>query len=372
MKDLHGSAPGEIPSLNGIRAISVIIVLLSHAGLEQIVPGGFGVTIFFFLSGFLITTLMLREQRRDGAINIGAFYIRRFYRLVPPLLVMLALAYGLTLANLLPGNITAEGIAAQFFYFANYFEIFFDGSNRIPTGTGVLWSLAVEEHFYIVFPILMAGAFALRLSNRSMLITAAGLSLAILLWRTYLVYALHVSEPRIYYSSDTRIDSIIYGCMLAFICAMRGLDGITRKKLSTEDYALLALGLGILAITFIVRDFQFRETLRYSLQGIAFIPLFYLAVGRPDSWPFRLLSNRLLARLGVYSYSIYLIHRVIIVALIDNVPALGGRPVVLALASLALSVLFAMLVDRFVDGYFRHRRRSPRKSTVAVAQTATG
>lgn len=361
----HGTPPGEIPSLNGIRAVSVVIVLLSHAGFERFVPGGLGVTIFFFLSGFLITTLLIREHARFGAIDIYAFYVRRFYRLVPPLLITLAIAYGLTYTGLLPGNITLEGIAAQLLYFANYFEIYFEGSARIPTGTGVLWSLAVEEHFYIVFPVVMSIAFGLGLSTRAKLVTAAAICIAILLWRTYLVYGLGVPEARTYYASDTRIDSIVYGCILAFAMSTLTSDSASDgSKLSVGEYIGLGAGLLLLAATLLYRDPQFRETARYSLQGIALIPLFYLAVRRHRSWPFRILSTSILVRLGVYSYSVYLIHRVIIVALIDNAPVFGQHPIMLAIVSFVLSLVFAALIDNYVDSYFRRRRqelhRAPR------------
>src|ERR1700744_3779762 len=88
-----------IPSLDGIRAVSVLIVVLSHAGLGQVIPGGFGVTIFFFLSGFLITTLLLAEYEETGRIDIPKFYLRRVFRLMPPLIISLLIAYGLTIAG---------------------------------------------------------------------------------------------------------------------------------------------------------------------------------------------------------------------------------------------------------------------------------
>lgn len=375
MKDQTGSVPGDIPSLNGIRAFSVIIVLLSHAGFERLVPGGLGVTIFFFLSGFLITTLMLREHMRFGSIDIPAFYLRRFYRLIPPLLVTLAIAYGLTYVGVLAGNITPEGILVQLFYFANYFEIFFDGSTKIPAGTGVLWSLAVEEHFYIIFPLVMSLAFLLRLTSRSKLFIAVALCVAILLWRIYLVYELDVPASRTYYGSDTRFDSILYGCVLAFAIATWGSqDDDNRTRLSWREHTLLAGGLLLLSTTFIIRDPQFRETFRYSLQGLALIPIFHLAVKRPESWPFRILGNRFLVRLGLYSYSIYLIHRVFIVALFDNVPLLAAHPTLLALASFVLSIIFAASVDRYVDHYFRRRRAQMRRAphTPTTAQVVPG
>jgi peptidoglycan/LPS O-acetylase OafA/YrhL len=113
-----------IPSLNGLRAISVLLVVLSHSGFGTIVPGGLGVTIFFFLSGYLITALMLTESERLGNIAILSFYARRIFRLAPALLITLIIAYSLTYFGLLPGQITLEGLTAQLLYFANYFTIF--------------------------------------------------------------------------------------------------------------------------------------------------------------------------------------------------------------------------------------------------------
>src|SRR5262245_57565060 len=155
MSETHSRYPQSVPSLDGIRAISVLLVVLAHSGFDA-VPGGLGVTIFFFLSGYLITTLMLAEYERSGRISIPMFYARRMLRLMPPLLITLALAYGLTYFGALPGGITAAGLAAQLLYFANYYSLFVDPGGTIPNGTGILWSLAVEEHFYIVYPLLMA------------------------------------------------------------------------------------------------------------------------------------------------------------------------------------------------------------------------
>src|SRR5579871_4507281 len=152
--DARSSRLEVIPSLDGFRAVSVLIVVLGHSGLEALVPGGLGVTIFFFLSGYLITTLMLKERENTGEINILHFYARRVFRLMPPLLISLAIAYGLTYAGLLSGGITRTGLAAQLLYFANYYGLYFDMGNTIPDGTGILWSLAVEEHFYIFYPLL--------------------------------------------------------------------------------------------------------------------------------------------------------------------------------------------------------------------------
>ena len=199
-----------IPSLDGIRAISVLIVVFAHSGLESLVPGGLGVTIFFFLSGYLISTLMLTENERTGGISIFNFYARRVFRLMPPLIVTLAIAYGLTYSGWLAGGITSKGLAAQLLYFANYYGLFFDPGNTIPNGTGILWSLAVEEHFYIIYPILLTLLLRSALGPRGIGALLGIVCVAVLAWRIHLAQSPHFFSDRTYYGSDTRIDSIIY------------------------------------------------------------------------------------------------------------------------------------------------------------------
>jgi peptidoglycan/LPS O-acetylase OafA/YrhL len=196
-----------IPSLDGLRALSVLLVVVAHAGYGNVVPGGLGVTIFFFLSGYIITTLLLEEHERTGEIGIRNFYIRRVLRLLPPLLLTLAIAYALTSAGLSPGGISIGGFLAQLFYFANYYAIFLDPGKTIPEGTVVLWSLAVEEHFYIFYPAIMTLLLAAPLRPRATAVLFASACVAILAWRFYLVHLPGFATERTYYATDTRIDS---------------------------------------------------------------------------------------------------------------------------------------------------------------------
>ena len=111
----------HIPSLDGIRALSILIVFLSHAGLSHIVPGTFGVTVFFFLSGYLITTLLRREYEKHGRICFGFFYMRRAFRILPPLYLILATTVLLAVVGVLPGGVTKwNGVLARVFL-ANYY-----------------------------------------------------------------------------------------------------------------------------------------------------------------------------------------------------------------------------------------------------------
>jgi peptidoglycan/LPS O-acetylase OafA/YrhL len=348
-----------IPSLDGIRAISVLLVVMAHASFDA-VPGGLGVTIFFFLSGYLISTLMLTEHENTGGIDIPKFYARRIFRLMPPLLITLAIAYALTLAGLLGGGITLAGVAAQLLYFANYYFLFFDPGNTIPSGTGILWSLAVEEHFYIFYPLLLTlmlgrGRVA-RLRTTGALLAAA--CLAVLAWRVHLAHLPGFTPDRTYFASDTRIDSIIYGCILAVlknpVRDLRRPDAAS--TMSAAQWALLAIGAGALLFTLVYRDATFRETYRYSIQGLALMPIFYFAVRFSGNWLFRHLNSPWAATLGVYSYAIYLLHLVVIWAIITSIPAIAFRPYIVLPVTLVISIAYAAAIDRFVDPYFRRLR----------------
>jgi len=145
---------GYIPSLDGIRALSFSIVFAAHAGLERWVPGFFGLSVFFFLSGYLITTLLRVEWERSGTLDLRQFYLRRALRILPPFYVVLAGASALTLLGALGGALQPRAVLMQALHLSNY-EIVRSGwwQGRAP-GTWVLWSLAVEEHFYLVFPLL--------------------------------------------------------------------------------------------------------------------------------------------------------------------------------------------------------------------------
>jgi peptidoglycan/LPS O-acetylase OafA/YrhL len=356
-----------IPSLNGIRAISVLLVVLSHSGFGTIVPGGLGVTIFFFLSGYLITTLMLAESEQLGNIAISRFYARRIFRLAPPLLITLAVAYGLTYCGLLSGQITPEGLTAQLLYFANYYTIYFDpGDTKVPGGTGILWSLAVEEHFYIFFPLFMTSLVSNAWRPRTMAIVFVISCLVILAWRTYLVLSPEFFTIRTYLASDTRIDSIIYGCLMAVL--INPLRVMRRSKyMSLPQWALFSIAVGFLLLSLIYRNPVFRETFRYSLQGIALLPIFYFAILFHDNAIFRHLNSVWVIRIGVYSYVIYLIHHIVLSAIVKNVPFIGNNLFFIFPVVLMISIAYAAAIDNFVDPYFRLLRqkyRSGKRSSI--------
>lgn len=143
----------HIPSLDGIRAIAIFLVFIAHAGLDHVVPGAFGVTVFFFLSGYLITTLLRREFEKTNTVNLKNFYLRRILRIWPSFYFVLIAGFILTLLGLIPGTIQVKPALSQILHFANYHYIS-HGWEGLTLGTGVFWSLAVEEHFYLIFPFI--------------------------------------------------------------------------------------------------------------------------------------------------------------------------------------------------------------------------
>jgi peptidoglycan/LPS O-acetylase OafA/YrhL len=354
----HPSDSAVIPSLDGLRAISILIVLASHAGYGSIVPGGLGVTIFFFLSGYLITTLLMEESERSGRIDIGKFYLRRAFRLFPPLVVTLAIAYSLVMLGLLDGGVSWGGVCAQLLYFANYYGLFYDPGNTTAAGTGILWSLAVEEHFYMIYPAVMVGLLALGLSKRRIVVVLAMTCFAVLAWRMYLAGLPDFRPERTYYSSDTRVDSIVFGCLLALAANPKyEKPGTSNPFLQPGPAALLATAAIVMMLTIVWRDVYFRETFRYSLQGLALMPVFYFAIRYAAYFPFTLLNHPWIIKTGVYSYAIYLMHYVVVNVIEKNVPWLASVKPLLVLVTFAIATLYAAILDVFVDSYFRRLRK---------------
>jgi peptidoglycan/LPS O-acetylase OafA/YrhL len=342
------SAPsGHIPSLNGIRAVSVLLVIASHCGFGTIVPGGLGVTIFFFLSGYLITTLLLREHARFGSISLRRFYARRFIRLSPPFFITLALASTLVFLNVLPGAVTLEGLAAQTFYLANYYTLFWDSGNTTPAGTGIFWSLAVEEHFYLVFPTCLLLLFKGSSRKITIIWSLIAACATVLCWRTYLVFSPGFNPDRTYYATDTRIDSILFGCILAILLSPIARERVyaisTRKTLPI----LLAGAAGLLA-TLLIRSDVFRESIRYSLQGVSLAAMFFAIVNTNEGAIHRFLNTSIMEALGKLSYSLYLCHYVLAQILIHNT-SIGSRPVLLLVAVLALATAYSWCMYTFVE-----------------------
>ncbi len=334
--------PRHIPSLDGLRAVSFLIVFVAHAGVHE-VPGGFGVTVFFFLSGFLITTLMRMEREATGTVNLPHFYLRRVLRILPPFYLVLVFAVSLTLLGWLPGKLEVVPLLAQSLHFFNYW-IIWQGGDGVPFGTVPYWSLAVEEHFYLLFPMLYLAA-SRRLARPAQAKVFWALCAVICAWRCFLVFVIGVPEDRTYMASDTRFDSIFFGCALA-IGASPLLDA-PRIGEKWWKRVIVPAALGLLIFTFAYRAPWFRETLRYSLQGIGLTPIFISAIRYPNWLPYRVLNAKPVAFMGLLSYVLYLVHQVVLFTLGYQMPNVHG--VLRAVLAFLLSLVFAAVVHYYVE-----------------------
>lgn len=308
---------GYIPYIDGARGIAIGFVVLSHAGLGKIIPGKFGVTLFFFLSGYLITRLLLAEMQEKGRIDFGSFYLRRLFRLYPALLVMIGCSVMATKIMQYPLPMT--DIWASLFYYTNYYIGWFrtpvEDAGRV---LDILWSLSVEEHFYLAFPLLLQ-FFIQDKKNKYkeknikqfawVLLALCIASLAIR-WFTYEQFypAVEDSAGRIYFSTHTRLDSIIWGCLAALL--LFGIKSKTYEKFLLKPW-VFGLGLLLLLLSVAIRNEVFRQTLLYSFQGIG---LFFIipAIGLfPNPWIKNMLSHPAMIFVGKISYSLYLFHWIV-------------------------------------------------------------
>jgi len=343
----------HIASLDGIRAVAALLVFAAHTHLARVIPGGFGVTIFFFLSGYLITTLLRQELEQTGTLSLKHFYLRRIYRIFPPLYLVLAILLTLTLTGVLDKEMSPLAVLAQLFHLTNYYLVAY-GSDTAPVVpfTVPYWSLAVEEHFYLLFPLAL-----LFLSRKfSFSRTAAILALlcgVILLWRCVLVFGLGASSYYVYNATDTRIDSLLFGCILGVWCNP-ALES-TKNKLSDRTWFFLCLGgVALLLVSFLWRADAFRDTLRYTLQGLGLFPLFYCAVRYHRLPVFAWLESRPMRALGLVSYTFYLSHEA---AIYVAGKALGDHPTLSAAAGFALAVAFSAACYVLVERRFARLRR---------------
>ena len=371
-----------MPGLDGLRALAVVAVLLYHAGLDS-VPGGFlGVEVFFVISGYLITALLVTEWRRRGRIDLAAFWMRRARRLLPALylVVVATLAYAVVF---LPGEVAGlRGDALSAFgYFTNWYLIFgnesyFEAMGR-PSLLRHLWSLAVEEQFYLLWPPIVAvgislGARRWRL-RRLMFVSLAVAGGSALLMAA--LYAPDIDPSRIYYGTDTRATGLLFGAALAFVwrpgertsreaCARLARRGSRpaarfRRRWGWLRPALLdAAGLAALGglVAFCLSLDEFQPLLYkggFAAVGLATAALVAVVAHPHSRVGTRLLGWRPLRWVGERSYGIYLWHWPVFMVTRPglDVPLDGAKLLALRLA---VTVLLAHLSYRYVEQPVRH------------------
>lgn len=385
MRDARGLHMPYLPGLDGLRALAVLAVLLYH-GAGQGFPGGFlGVEVFFVLSGYLITVLLLMEWHRRGTLDVRAFWLRRARRLLPALFLILVvtLAYAVVFLPNEVAGLRGDALAA-FAYVTNWYLIFkhtsyFESVGR-PSLLQHLWSLAVEEQFYLLWP-LMLGLAMRRLPRRAALVAVLVCAAA----STALMAALYhpaVDPSRVYYGTDTRAAGLLIGAALAFVWApgvlprAEKLRGVPAPIAWLEEAAAAPIvldAIGFAALVALVVCFlrlgEFQPFLyRGGFAGVSLVTAAIIAVvvhRRAQLVP-RLLGAPPLRWAGTRSYGIYLWHWPIFMVTRPHLDLpFDGLPV-LALRFVATGVL-AELSYRCVEmpirrGALERTRRTWRRS----------
>jgi len=343
-----------------------MLVVLSHAGLT-ILPGGAGVTFFFVVSGFIITHLMLREHERTNGFRIGKFYRRRALKLFPPLVLIVivpTLIYGIRTV------LDRGAVVSQIFFGYNWVSIVDPTVNdRVLPGSGVTWSLAIEEQFYIGFALLWLVLVAIKFSSRLVLWTAITAVVLANGWR--LLLALDgASELRIERGTDTRVDALATGIIIAIAFAKWRTDPRVKSRavLVSGPWVLVA-GMALFLVSVAVRNDIFQLTFKYTLQQMA-IALIIMYGLIPQSGAisrvfFRIVSLKAFQVVGLASYSIYLAHLPVIYLCRWMFADQGGffDSWVGSATLAAVGIVVGLLVWRIVEvpiEALKHRRVEPR------------
>lgn len=349
-----------MPGLDGLRGLAVLAVVIYHF-FGDILPGGYlGVDMFFVLSGFLITSLLVREFNVTGRISLKGFWLRRFRRILPAALIVLSIC---TAIVALIGGDLAVGIREQFlgtfFFVNNWTQIATSQTYFAPNEVQVFahyWSLAVEEQFYLIWPLLMLGVFAISRRKPKRLPIAVSLILACAsAVAMALLYSPGEDPTRVYYGTDTHAFGLLIGAMLSLLMTSTDKD-MDADSWPAANKGILAGTVGSFALVGYLaqlvwmgadRDFTYRGGLVLtSVLGAAMIWAVVRESG-PLTWIFR---TRVMRWLGQRSFSLYLWHWPVVMI----VHALSDAPSwLLGLLSLPLSCVPAEVTYQFVENPFR-------------------
>jgi peptidoglycan/LPS O-acetylase OafA/YrhL len=293
------------PALDGLRALSIVAVLLYHD--DYLLPGGFlGVDVFFVLSGFLITSLLLEEWRCRGQIDLRRFYLRRALRLFPALaaLLLVGTAFALAFPQASQSPHILRGVGYSLLYVSNWASI------RDPMSLGPLghtWSLAVEEQFYILWPLCLMGLLRVTGGRRSLDLLIVGFVMASALWCGTLFLA-GSTYWRLYIGTDSRADSLLIGCAVAVATTHRDLPRILGGPRATRWLAVSAAGFIVSLMVCTSLEWRWYYLGGFLGVAIAASTILIALLSSPDWWITRALCMPPLVWIGRLSYSLYLWH----------------------------------------------------------------
>ena len=349
-----------ITGLDGIRAIAVIMVLAYHLKLALFKSGFLGVTVFFVLSGYLITGILISEVEEEGTIDLKNFWLRRIRRLVPAVMSMaVVIIFVSAVVNRVIFTKGCKDFLASVLGFNNWWQIFnkvsyFEAAG-VPSPFTHCWSLAIETQFYLIYPLILLGIYKLAKSRgegrakRGLLF--AGVTLLLALISVILMIVLFDPQQdasRVYYGTDTRAFSLLFGALLAILWDYRM---VPRRLSASVNMVLGSVSFAVLLVMTIAingsSNFWYRGG---QFFGTILTVLMVYAVSGRKTWLSRFLSNPVLKWIGDRSYSIYLWHYPIILLISKGIKASWW----ITLIEIVLSVVLAELSYRFIETPIRH------------------
>ncbi|MFP4919340.1 acyltransferase family protein [Staphylococcus pseudintermedius] len=348
--------PRYMPGLDGVRAVAVIAIIIYHLNPQWLSGGFLGVDTFFVISGYLITSLLLTEYHNTGKIELMSFWLRRVKRLIPAVLflVMGVIVLSLIFMPTEIQKVRADSIAA-IFYVSNWWYImqnvdYFEQFAVQPLKH--LWSLAIEEQFYLVFPIMLLSllSFIRRLKSIRIIFL---ILLVISMIAMMVLYVPNENVARVYFGTDTRIQTLLMGVLLALVWPPFQLKAKVNRQMRTMIDTAGVVGLAILFICF-----KFvSETNSILYYGgfflISTVTLLVIASSvHPSGYFAKFLGNKVFTFIGSRSYSLYLWHYPIIV-LIHHQFVQGQIPPLVYVVEILLMVLMAEFSYKFIEQPFR-------------------
>ena len=349
-----------ITGLDGIRAIAVIMVLAYHLKLALFKSGFLGVTVFFVLSGYLITGILISEVEEEGTIDLKNFWLRRIRRLVPAVMSMaVVIIFVSAVVNRIIFTKGCKDFLASVLGFNNWWQIFnkvsyFEAAG-VPSPFTHCWSLAIETQFYLIYPLILLGIYKLAKSRgegqakRGLLF--AGVTLLLALISVILMIVLFDPQQdasRVYYGTDTRAFSLLFGALLAILWEYRM---VPRRLSASVNMVLGSVSFAVLLVMTIAingsSNFWYRGG---QFFGTILTVLMVYAVSGRKTWLSRFLSNPVLKWIGDRSYSIYLWHYPIILLISKGIKASWW----ITLIEIVLSVVLSELSYRFIETPIRH------------------
>ena len=327
----------HIPALDGLRAVAVFLVIVSHFGFAM-VPGAHGVMIFFVLSGFLITWLLLKENERYGTVSLASFYKRRTLRIFPAFYV-----YWLLMIALLLGTgktILWSHAWSALFYTSNYYSAINGDPNN---GLSHTWSLAIEEQFYLLWPFVF---LMLRGNLKRMTAFLAGIIAAVWIHRAVLCFGFNVDQAYIQAAFDTRLDELMVGCLLAVLLKRRALTPLWRVVSANRLLPLITIALLAISVYAGEAFFErYRDVAGFAIEplliGVFIVQMIAFSSARLWAWT----EFGVMKFLGRISYSLYLYQQL---TLYPARKALAGYPVIIQLAGAILVTIILATISHYL------------------------